>query len=209
MAALFNGDKTDIHDWDNLFISYIDLSGMAQSRQKDLMTAIHNIETRLSCIDSFISVQKQCLNIAGVPLQKYVSQRTIIDELGECGPAGGLLSIETKEVSPFDDIKRYGHRLIWNPKDPQGFIMQLDRIESKEKRRVAELNKLHKELSDLSKSKTVKEDKDARQEFIRMLNTLSKEQGYAIDRETTDMETFCLMIKQNQEDSEAMMSKKI
>jgi hypothetical protein len=165
MAAMFNGDYTAIPNWDELFTAYIDLSGTSNAQQYQIMVKVHNLQTRLSAIESFINFQKAFFLEFDQPFE----------------PALG-------------DVRRFGHTINWNPSDPEQFLAQLQRMNTKERRNVAELDSAMKELSAIQKTGTVKVTANSRQDFIKQLNALNKA-GYTIDRETTDMETLALMIK--------------
>jgi hypothetical protein len=82
------------------------------------------------------------------------------------------------------------------------FEQQLVLIEAKEKRNVAELDVLMKELNEIQRGEpAVKEDSNSRKDFIRMLNNLGRAK-FIIDKDKTDMEELSLMIKQYNEDFE-------
>ena len=93
----------------------------------------------------------------------------------------------------FEDIHKYGHRPTVD-----GFAEQLVRIEGKEKKNISQLKKARKELDALQKI-AQPETVNARNSFLTMLNVLSKGQGYNINKDTTDMEELCVMIKDHNE----------
>lgn len=176
MEAMYEGKKEGIDNWEELFTLYVDTSGIGNMRQLALLTTIHNLEIRLFIIDTFISLQTEAFNTFGEPYE----------------PA-------------FIIVKKYGHRILWNAAEPDQFEIRLNQIAAKEKRKVSELNKVRKEFDDLQKTGIVKEDKDSRKDFIRLLNRISEK--VKVDRERDDMETISLMIKDYLEEIEAINQK--
>ncbi len=179
MAALFNKQRDGIDDWDGLYLSYIDLSGIGETHELSLMTAIHNLQVRLAHVNSYIDFQRKFFSEFFMPYEKS-----------------------------FPDMHKYNIRFTWNPMDPEGFIRQMKVAETNEKRNIAELDLLEKELRDIKKgAPAVKEDHNSRANFIRMLNSLNKA-GYKIDKDLTDMEEVCLMIRAQREEYDAAMDAK-
>jgi hypothetical protein len=176
MRALFHGEKDDLPNWDELYTQYIDMSGMGKSRQYSLMVQVHNLTTRLRTIAAFISLQDGYMAEFGEPMQSYNS------------PSG--------PVNVFDDVRKYGHRLTWPATD---WHEQLKRMDLKERRNVAELDKADAELKEIEATGRVKESSSTRADFIRMLTMLNKD-GYTINKEADDMETLCIMIDTHNED---------
>jgi len=164
--CLFNGDRSALNggDFDKIFTEYVDLSGVGETREYDLLTSIHNVQCRITFIDTMVKVQKEF-----------------------------FMNFEIPFVNAFDDFRKYGHRLSWNPEKPADFITQLQRVDVIERKSIAELDAYIKELKSLKKDGVVP-DKNGRKDFIRQLNTLNKA-GYKIDREKTDMEELALMIR--------------
>jgi len=174
MLAMFNGEKEDIDNWEDLYTQYIDLSGMANYRQLNLLISIYNLETRLWTVDKFIEIQTHSFNSFGEPYEPAYSM-----------------------------VKKYGHRIVWPSTD---LDVQLRRIHAKEQRQVAELEKLEKDLALIDESGVVKEDRNARHDFIRLLNRISEK--VKIDREKDDMESVCIMIRDYIEECEHVNNKK-
>ena len=144
MAALFNKDLTGLNNWEELYMSFIDLSGMGESRESALMVGIHNIQVRLTVIEGFINYQTKFLQEFDMPFEQG-----------------------------FDDIKCYGHRLTWDAGNPGAFLKQMKLVESKENKNISQLDVLYKELKDLRENGH-KADSTSRADFVRMLNTLNK-----------------------------------
>lgn len=93
----------------------------------------------------------------------------------------------------FADIQKYGHKPTVDD-----FEAQLTRIESKEKKNISHLNRMRKEKEALQKI-AQPETVNARNSFLTMLNIISKSQGYKIDKDTTDMEELCIMVRDHNE----------
>ncbi len=167
MACLFENDKSGLEggDFETIFTEYIDLSGIGETREFDLLTGIHNIQARMTFIETMLEVQKRFFKEFEMPF-----------------------------VNAFDDFRPFGHRLSWDPEKPELFIEQLKRIETIEKKSQAELDAKFKELNSLKKNGMKSTDVNGRVDFVRQLNNLNKA-GYKIDREKTDMEELALMIR--------------
>lgn len=163
-------DYTGVSNWQELYTKYIDLSGIGDTRQYGLMVAIHNLNVRLTHITAFLEHQIKFFNLAGFPFEKA-----------------------------FDDVKKYGHRVNWNPAEPAEFLNQLKRIETKEKRNYAEREKLMQEFKEFQGSGKYQEKDTDCNDFIRMLNGLNKH-GYRVDKDTTFMDELSLMIKEYNEE---------
>jgi len=176
MRCLFNKDYTDVPNWEELYTKYIDLSGLGEEGQLGLYVAQHNLTVRLKHITDFLELQQKVFSLTGYPY-----------------------------AAAFEDMRQYGHRVTWNKDEPENFLTQLMRIETKEKRNYAELKKVEKELDDAEKSKDPK-TVNARNSFVIMLNILRKD-GNQIDKDKTDMEELSLMIKQHRDDVRAAENK--
>ena len=170
MQALFNKDLTDLPNWEELYTSYIDLSGLGQEGQLGLYVGIHNLEVRLSFMTTWLETQAGIFKATGIIY-----------------------------TPGFENVHRYGHRPVDNA---ETFETQLNRIEAKEKTYVSHLRKLRKELEQMQKAEKP-ETVNARNQFVTMLNVIGKSQQYAINKDTTDMEELCLMIKQHGDDVKA------
>lgn len=175
MECLFHGKMDNLHggNFDDIFTEYIDLSGVGKTKEYALLSAIHNTQTRITFIQTMVAVQREFFIHFSMPF-----------------------------VNAFDDFRKYGHRLTWNQAEPEKFFTQLKLVDTKEKKNVAELDKLMKEYADLQKD-GVKQDADGRKDFVRQLNALNRA-GYTIDRDKTDMETLALMILDYNEEVAAM-----
>src|SRR6185312_13029633 len=175
MKCLFNKDFEGVgeENWERLYTEYIDLSGMGEEGQLGLYVGIHNLTVRLKFITDYLEFQSKVFHLVGMPhLEKL----------------------------PY--IHKFGHRPKWNPQEPEKFLIELQKIETKEKRNYVELKMLEKELEDMQKIQKP-QTVNARNSFVVMLNVLNKD-GYKIDRDKTDMEELALMIKQHGEDIKAI-----
>lgn len=172
MKCLFEQDYKDLDggDFEKIFTEYIDLSGIGETKELELMIAIQNIQARITYIDAMVDIQKKFLHEFGMPF-----------------------------VNAFDDFRKYNHRLSWDPENPDQFITQLQRVVVIEKKFQAELDTKVAELKKLKKDGIQPGDKDnGRRDFVRRLNSLGKD-GYQIDKDKTNMEELALMIKDQDE----------
>lgn len=99
------------------------------------------------------------------------------------------------DIDNLDNLRKYGHRVT---ADLKTFEQQLLQVEGKEKKNISQMNKLNKELAALQAIKQP-ETVNARNSFLTMLNVLGKSQGYAINKDSTDMEELSVMIKEHNE----------
>lgn len=174
MRALFHKEYDGIDNWDDLWLQFIDNSGMGETRQAGLLTALHKIEVRLHFITAYVDYQFKFIGLTGLPATHV-----------------------------FNDLHKYGHRLIWSG-DIEQFSIQLRRIDAKERRNKAEHDKLQKEYDTLQKTGKVKDDDRSRNDFVRMVNAISKHAGYRINKDDTDMEEFSLMIRSYNDEMKAI-----
>lgn len=67
-------ENAELPGWENVYIEFIDLSGLAATDEYDLLVAINNITVRIETVPTYIEVQKQCIrhfNMYGqVPTEK-------------------------------------------------------------------------------------------------------------------------------------------
>jgi len=161
--------KEELHDaWMMIYTEYVDLSGIIQTQEFELMKSIFYLDCRVKKIQLLVHIQNESIEKIGVPC-----------------------------VAAFDRIKLYGHRLIWDPEHPdlKAFKTRLLNIQSLEKRYAIELDCKIRELMTLKKKQVDMEEPgiQKRKEFIRALNNLEKS-GYRIDRDKTTVEDLALMI---------------
>lgn len=165
-------------NWDALYTEYIDLSGAADTKECTLLRNIHNIKCRLWMISSLIAHQISWHSQFSVPFPHA-----------------------------FKDFKGYGHRLVWNDDWPD-FEKQLQRVETKEKKKVAELDILQKEYEKLKahglKAKDVKAND--KKDFIKLIHAIEENRGFALSRTETMIDEFAIMVKTQKDAAEARQS---
>lgn len=147
MAAMFNQQYEGvggIENWELVFTEYVDLSGIGETAQYELLTNIHNTQLRISKVAGLIELEKDFFTAFNEPF-----------------------------MQAFDDFKKLGHRLVWDAGNPKQFIDQLQAVETREKKYKAELDMHMKELESL-KTDGVKVDTNSRASFVKTLNRLGK-----------------------------------
>lgn len=164
------GNTEGIDNWEQLFTQYVDLSGIGETEEYTLMVAIHNLGVRVAGVNAFIQLQINWYNNFDEPFELA-----------------------------FEDMKKYHIKISYDPSQPGRFLQRLKQIEADEKRNIAEMDSLIKDLEELRKN-GVKPGKSSSETFIRTLNALNKE-GYRIDNDKTDMEELSLMIRQRNEEN--------
>ena len=193
MKCWFNEDYTEIskENFDELYVYYIDASGVSITEEFEKVSYIHFISNRINSIKIAIRLQKEFLAEFNIPF-----------------------------LNQLEFFKPFGHNLLWKGNSSlifdevavDDFLKQILRIESKEKKYELRLEECIKELKDYREEKskglvnyTLKE---SRIRFIKMLNMLSKN-GYKIDRERVgSLEELAIMIVQNNEEAEALKNQK-
>lgn len=148
---------------------YISLAGVQQSGDYILIKQIKYLRTRLESIGNFIKIHRICLAQTGEPFHPAIK-----------------------------DLKKLGHKLSWDPKNPDilKFLKALEAIQRKERRTEAELLNKYRALEVMRQKEKAQEvtDKQSRTSFISLLNNLGKS-GYQIDRDKTTMEDLAIMVK--------------
>lgn len=175
MKCLFDKDYTGVDNWEDLYTQYIDTSGLGEQGQLGTLVAIHNLTIRLKFISDFLEFQSKVFDLIKMPHLLYLN-----------------------------DLNKYGHKITWNPEEPELFIPQLKKIEAKEKRNYVELKELQQEIESKKEAENPN-TVSARNSFVIMLNVLGKE-GYKIDKDKTDMLELALMIKQHSDDIAALQN---
>lgn len=172
MGYMFDG-KTH-PKWDEIYLEYIDASGIGITQEFDLLLAIHNLQTRLNAIPRYVQIQIACLHNFG-ELSSTITQK----------------------------LAKYGYKIPAN--DP---LTYLSNISVKEKRFEHDLKSKEAQLEKVRASqKTGSEGKQARREFIRMLNHLGTK--YRIDRDKTTCEELALMVKDTNDEATAEQMAKL
>lgn len=148
-------------NWDEIYLEYIDTSGIAITQEYELLLGIHNLQTRLTAIPEYVKVQ----TLSWYNFRAYHPTAT-------------------------ERLAKYGYKMP-RTGDPIPF---LSKIAVKEKRFHHELKVKEAQLEKLRSSQKVgKEGKEARREFIRLLNHLGTK--YRLDRDKTTCEELALMVK--------------
>ena len=180
-ALIITGDATEEElkkAWDNIYTEYVDISGMIQSIEFDLMKSIFVLDCRIKKISLLVYVQHESLNKIGMPC-----------------------------IGAFGYLKEYGYQLTWDPENGNidEFKKQLLNIESAEKAYGFQIKKMQGELEQLKRNrgKDEQEERSPRKEFVRSLNNLEKS-GFRIDRDKTTIEDLALMICDNNSEAERM-----
>jgi len=124
MRCLFDKNYEGVDNWDELYTSYIDTSGLGKEGELPLHIAIHNLNARLLDITSFLEFQSKVYRLVKMPH---------IPRMGE--------------------INKYGHRLTWDPQN-DNFLDQLNAVDLKERRNYVEMKKLQKELKQIQQAQT-------------------------------------------------------
>ncbi len=154
--------------WQSIYTEFIDICGMVESMEFDLLKSIFYLDCRVKKINLLLYIQ-----------------RLSIEKIGE--PCTGA----------FENIKMYGHRLFWDKNQPDilAFNKKLNEIEGKEKKYQIELEAKTKEFFDLKKKQANGEVpmQQKRRDFIRSINNLQKF-GFVIDQEKTSIEAFGIMV---------------
>lgn len=93
--------------WDSIYVDYIDLSGLADTPEYNLIMNIHNIEGRQRSIPGYVSVQLECIQYFGK------LSPVITDKLAKKGHVLPSDIIKAREVLLRIPIKEkiYEHKL--------------------------------------------------------------------------------------------------
>lgn len=182
MSAWFEQDysKMPREDFETCYAEYLDVSGLFQSEDFERQSYIHHLSQRIERVKMYVKIQREFLAEFGSPY--------------------------TIDFEEFKD--KYGYYIKWN-NDKKDFEKQLQKIEKSEQKNIFFLEGKIKELKEFraknKKPEIDQKDKDSlkksRQNFIKMLNSLSKI-GYNIKRKETFVEELALMIKQQTEENE-------
>jgi len=166
-------DKLSKEDFETVYAEYIDAAELYATEEFDIISSIHYLNTRINAVKLWISLQRQYIAYFGEPYE-----------------AG------------FKFLSKYGYSVEWE-NDIDKFEASLKRIELRETKKQFELETKTKALLTLRKNKNHEEEtpKQTREQFIRLLNTLGK-LGYKIEKDSTTVEEFALMLKQQFEEQQ-------
>ena len=159
-------EKELINAFENIQNEYIDLCGI-HVPEIELLKSIKALECRIQSMHLYLKVSKDACDQLVEPF--------IFEVLNDAIPC----------------INNNGYRLTWTNKED--FKKQLNKIELKEKRYIAEHDRKNKELELYRENHPNNIESNSRTEFIRLLNELQKI-GYKIDREKTFMEELGIMV---------------
>lgn len=171
IAAMFKKQFEPVggyENWEIIYTDYVDMSGVANTRETQVSISIFNIDARLTAIELFL----YCI-------EDYYKATGLIYE------------------DPVKSLRNYAHKLVWN-NDWPGYQAQINRIRSKEAKRKSERDGLEKELDKLKTHgmKANNITNSEKNNFTRLINALQKENGYPFDRDKTMMDAFSLMQKE-------------
>lgn len=161
--------------WRELYVDYTDMSGAAETREVEILGAIHNIDCRMVFVQGML-----------ITIRRFLKELNIIHT-----PA--IASLRNKSIF-----------LRWEG-DIEEFLEQVDDVEEKENAKVAERDRLERELKGLKNGEEVKPM--TRRDFVKMLINISKHNGYALDRKATMMEDLAIMVKNYQDEAKAQKEK--
>lgn len=159
-----------------IYAEYADYSGLFQSQEFDIVSYINSLDTRIQFMKRFIELQRKFLVNFDVPYMPGLPM-----------------------------VKKYGHNLYWdfNRPDREAFLQLLVKIEGRESKYQAMVDKKVSELIALRKKKQTREHSilESRKDFVTTLNRLGQA-GFQIDKDRSNMEEVALMIKDRREEIE-------
>lgn len=167
-------------DFEAIHLEYVDLSGIGKTRQLELEARVQWINNRVERVKMLIYALRTCIEEFGFPFQAAI-----------------------------DDLRKMGHKLTW-PEEKVLFLQQLQRIESKEKKYIMQLDEAIGELNafvEQQNTGAAQTNIQSRQSFITNINVIRKS-GYPVIQNETTVEEFALMIKAHNEEIERQNKKK-
>jgi hypothetical protein len=174
ILAWFNKDyeKLSKEHFETVYAEYIDLAGLYQTKEFELVTYINYLKNRIYVLRAIVSSQKMHYEVIKTP---YMEGLEFVKE-------------------------EFGFVYEWTGNE-QSFYSFLRKIENAARTKSTELRRKEFEFNELVEAKMEGNVSkvQSRHEFIRMLNSLNK-QGYKIERDKTTIEELALVIKQIQED---------
>jgi len=169
MDCWFNDDyeKISVQDFELIYSEYIDLAGLYQTKAFELTAYINYLKNRIHVLGIVVFSQKMYFEVFRKP---YIEGLELIKE-------------------------KFGLSYNWDCNE-QSLFSFLRKLENTIRTKKIELNRKEHEIEKLKQEK--KEGNvskvQSRHEFIRMLNSLSKN-GYKIERDKTTVEELALIIK--------------
>lgn len=181
IKAKFKNDFSVIpkEDFDNIEVQYIDTSGLYETEEFSKIAYIHYLNNRKNSISLSIRLQTEFLNVFGKP---YIPELVF--------------------------FKKFGYNIVWKD-SAEIFFNDLKKIQDSEKKYTSRLENEIKELIKLREKKQNSNESvsQTRHDFISTIISLGKI-GYKIDKNTTTLEEFSLMIKKQNEEAEAFKKSK-
>lgn len=189
--AWFQNDRSVIktdEEFNQVYTEYIDTAGLFSGEEFEKTSYVYFLTGRINFIKTSIETQIKFINEFGIPYHSNIKE-----------------------------INSKGYSLLWK-NDPEDFLDQLDKVIISENVYISELQSQSEEL-DIIRSKRDKENevisndkssiiKKSRESFIVAKNTLGKI-GFRINDNSTTVESFALMIKQQKEENESINANNI
>lgn len=186
--AWFKKDYSEMSKevFNEVYNEYVEAAGLFNSEDFELVCGIQFLNHRINFISMFIELQLKFMKefkIAYSPIFELVKEK-------------------------------YGHVLIWRGKI-KDFKEQLEKVKLREKKYITIVESKIQELDEKRErdKKLVKQDetpesklKKTRESYIKTFVSLGKI-GYKIDRDTTTVEDYASMIKQQFEEYKLMSNK--
>jgi hypothetical protein len=176
-VLIISGEPTEkqLKDaFEYIYAQYVDLSGLYLSQEFEIVAYISSLDHRIQTMKRFVELQKTFIGHFDMPF---------------------LPGLKIAE--------RYGHKLYWDPNNPDVFMSKLNAIAGKEAKYSIRVTEKVNELIALRKKKVTKEHSilENRKDFITMLNRL-QQQKFVINKSETTVEELALMIKDHRDQVE-------
>jgi hypothetical protein len=181
--AWFSQDYENIskEDFDLVYAEYIDLAGLYKSKEFELTTYINYLKNRIKTLQLVISSQEMYFEVFKKP---YIPGLEFVKE-------------------------KFGFSFTWTENEKQ-FFSFLRKLSANQRVKETELKHKQFEFNKIKEEKLAGDvsNVQSRHEFIKMLNSLSKN-GYKVDRKNTYVEELALMIKQISDESTKLAGSRI
>jgi hypothetical protein len=178
-VLLIDGEASDDDlriAFEYIYAEYADYSGLFQSQEFDIVSYINSLDNRIQFMKRFIDLQRRFIKEFNVPFLPSLNM-----------------------------VKKYGHHVYWDQiyPDKESFLQKLNKIEGRETKYQAIIDKKVGELIALRKKKQTKEHSilESRKDFVTTLNRLSQS-GFHIDKDKTSVEELALMVKDRRDEVE-------
>lgn len=175
--AWFKNDRTLMNDetFDLVYTEFIDTAQLYRTDEFEKVSYIYFLNTRINKIKLCIKAQKEFVETFGVPYPEN-----------------------------FEIFKKHGYSIKWK-NSKEDFFNQLKKVELSETRYTAQIESKIKELEDIRKKKPKEEitEKQKRENWVRMINTLRKI-GWVIQKESDTVQDLSVMILQQNEENKTL-----